>query len=104
MALRHLTGGREAEDGGQAYETAGCLSEASFLPFSLNAGRSSPMGTAGALSFWYLFLSGKRKKKYTIYIFNFIFIRPSAPVSTTMTRAKASDFSNPGTPASNTAG
>ena len=47
-----LTGGREAEDGGQAYETADCLSEASFLPFSLNAGRSSPTGTAGALSFW----------------------------------------------------
>ena len=25
-----LTGGREAEDGGQAYKTADCLSEASF--------------------------------------------------------------------------
>ena len=59
-----LTGGREAENLFQVLKTAVCLSEASFLPFSLKQFRSSPAGTAGVLSFWYLFLSGKRKKKY----------------------------------------
>ena len=59
-----LTGGRKAEELLQALKTADCLNEASFLPFSLKEFRSSPAGTAGALSFWYLFLSGKRKKKY----------------------------------------
>ena len=42
----------------------GRLSERSeFLPFRQEAGRSSPTGTAGVLSFWHLFLSDKRKKK-----------------------------------------
>ena len=35
-----------------------------FLSFRLKVVWSSPGSADGALSFWYLFLSGKRKKKY----------------------------------------
>ena len=43
-----------------------------FLPFRTEGIRSSPGSADGVLSFWYLFLSDKRKKKYMKAEYNLI--------------------------------
>ena len=59
---------REAERSGQALRRAHLSERSEFAPFSLNRLRSRQNGADGVLSFWYLFLSYKRKKKYIIII------------------------------------